>query len=338
MILNFKFLKIFKKLKILYLLIIFSAFVILIFSQGQIHSQKTLKYGITFSEKQAEDLGLDWQETYLAILNDLQVKKIRLSAYWDEVEKENNIFSWNKLDWLLEESSKHETEIIVAIGGRLPRWPECHFPNWAKKLEETDRQKETLSYIKASIERYKNNKNIVAWQIENEPFLSNFGECPSFNSKFLDQEIALVKELDNRPIIITDSGELSLWVPASKRADIFGTTMYRNTYSQTLQSYIHYPIKPGFFRFKKNLAKLFSSPDKWIVIEMQAEPWGPIPFQGLSQEERDKTMSLQKFKEMLEFSQKTGFKEFYLWGAEWWYWEKTTQNNAIFWNEAKKLF
>ena len=49
-------------------------------------------------------------------------------------------------------------------------------------------------------------------------------------------------------------------------------------------------------------------------------------------------MDLEKFQEMLEFSAKTGFKEFYFWGVEWWYWEKETQNNPSLWEEAKKLF
>ena len=43
------------------------------------------------------------------------------------------------------------------------------------------------------------------------------------------------------------------------------------------------------------------------------------------------------FVEMMEFSRQTGFEEFYLWGVEWWYWEKETQNNPRIWNKAKEL-
>ena len=32
--------------------------------------QKDINYGVTFSNRYAEDLGLDWRETYLAILDD----------------------------------------------------------------------------------------------------------------------------------------------------------------------------------------------------------------------------------------------------------------------------
>lgn len=327
-----------KKIKIGFFILIIFLFLIFLLSRGHIYQKEELEYGATFSKKQAIDLNLDWQKTYLAILDELKVKKIRLPAYWDEIEPSDNQYFWDDLDWQIKQAGQRQVEIILAIGGRLPRWPECHFPKWTKQLTEQERQTKILNYIKITIERYKNKKQIVAWQIENEPFLSHFGDCPKLDKNFLDKEIALARDLDSRPIIITDSGELSIWIPAARRADIFGTTMYRDTYSRYLKMYIHYPIAPGFFRFKKNIAGLFSSPDKWMVIELQAEPWGPVAYQNLTKEERDKTMNLRKFKEILEFSRKAGFKEFYLWGAEYWYWEKEINDDDGMWEEAKKLF
>lgn len=313
-------------------------FIYFVLSFGHIYEKHEVKYGLTFSQKQAIDLGLDWKKLYISILDDLEARNLRLSAYWDEIESVNNSFYWDDLDWQIEEASKRDAQIILAVGGRLPRWPECHIPDWAEKASKEVREKETLYYIEMVVNRYKENKSIIAWQIENEPFLSNFGECPDLDSDFLDKEIALVKSLDKRQVVITDSGELSAWVPAAKRADIFGTTMYRKTYSNLLQAYVSYPIEPSFFRVKRNITKLFAKPDKWVVIELQAEPWGPKPFQYLSPEERARTMDYDKFVEMIEFSRQTGFEEFYLWGAEWWYWEKINQNNPRIWDEAKILF
>jgi hypothetical protein len=327
-----------KKYKKMFFIIIVILFLFFIASRGKIYKAEELEYGLTFSKKQAIDLGLDWKEAYMAILDDLNVKKMRLPAYWNEIEPANNEFFWDDLDWQLEMASERKAEVILSVGGRLPRWPECHFPDWAARMADSERKKELLNMISLVVERYKHNDSVIAWQVENEPFLSHFGECPKFDKDFLDKEIMLVRNMDSRPIVITDSGELSFWIPAAKRADIFGTTMYRDTYSSFLKRYVHYPIGPGFFRFKKNIAGLFAKPDKWIVIELQAEPWGPEPFQNLSAEERSKTMDLQKFKDMIKFSSKTGFKEFYLWGAEWWYWEKVVNKNEGLWDEARLLF
>ena len=307
-------------------------------SFGKIYDKQNLEYGITFSSRQAKNLELDPKELFIKILDELKVKQLRLVAYWDEVEPENNKYNWDDLDWQINEAGERDAKIILAIGGRLPRWPECHYPTWTNNLKQEQKNFETLEYIKITIERYKNNKNIIAWQIENEPFLSHFGECPELNKKFLDKEIALARSLDSRPIVVTDSGELSLWVFAAKRADIFGTTMYRDTYSKVLKRYVHYPITPAFFRIKKNIVNLFAHPKEWIVIELQAEPWGPKQYQDLSQAERDHTMNLDKFKEILEFSRQAGFQKFYLWGVEYWYWEKEKNNNQEIWEEAKKLF
>jgi len=307
-------------------------------SRGYVYAPDRLEYGVTFSKEQAEALGLDWKEAYLALFNDLGVKKIRLSAYWDEVEPEEGSYSWDDLDWQIKEADKHGARVILAVGERLPRWPECHFPGWTDNLTSSVRDQETLAYIREVVLRYIGWQTVVAWQVENEPFLPHFGECPPFSAKFLDEEIALVKELDDRPVVITDSGELSVWIPAAKRADIFGTSIYRDTYSRVLGRYIHYPITPGFFRFKRNVVGLFAHPQKWIVIELQAEPWAPVPFQDISPEERGRTMDPQKFDEIIEFARQAGFREFYLWGAEWWYWEKTANDNPEIWEKAKQLF
>lgn len=318
--------------------IIVILFIVFLLSRGKVYSPDELFYGVTFSQKQAISLGLDWRKLFTDSLSDLNIKKFRLVAYWDEIEKEKGNYYWDDLDWQVDEAGRAGATVILAIGGRLPRWPECHFPEWTNTITKSEREEAALKYIEATIRRYQGKGQIVAWQIENEPFLSHFGNCPPLDSGFLDKEIALAKVLDSRPIIVTDSGELSLWVPAARRADIFGTTMYRDTYSKYLNSYIHYPITPGFFRFKKNVANIFASPSDWIVIELAAEPWCKIAYQDASKEERDITMNLDKFKEILEFSRQAGFKEFYLWGLEWWYWEKETQNNPALWDYARTLY
>lgn len=312
---------------------------VLILGHGPSVDREELKFGVTFSHKKAEELGLDWKAVYQHMLKDLQVERIRIAAYWNEVEPKRNEYDWEKIDWQLEQARKHDVEVILAVGKRLPRWPECHFPGWTREEDRPQWEPALLEYIEKTINRYKDTDNIAAWQVENEPFLSShFGECPKLNTELLDREISLVKELDSRPVVVTDSGELSLWFPAARRADIFGTTMYKNTYSEKLESYVSYPIGPGFFHFKRNIAKLLADPDQWIVIELQGEPWGPEPYHKISEAERRRTMDMEKFREIRELARLSGFKEIYLWGVEYWYWEKEKNGEPQYWEEAKKLF
>ena len=76
----------------------------------------------------------------------------------------------------------------------------------------------------------------------------------------------------------------------------------------------------------------------FLVSELQAEPWATVDFRGLSVEEQFKVFGPEYFKETIEYAKKTGFNEYYLWGAEWWYWLKEKQNEPVMWEEAKKLF
>ena len=113
--------------------------------------------------------------------------------------------------------------------------------------------------------------------------------------------------------------------------------MYRKVWVRQLGIYFKYPLTPAFYYRKAQvIKKLFKK--EVISVELQAEPWGPKLLYDSPVEEQIKTMNLEQFKKNIEFAKGTGFKEFYLWGAEWWYWMKEKQNQPDIWNEAKKLF
>jgi len=297
-----------------------------------------INFGITFSNIYAEELGLDWKETYIAVLDDLGVKRIRISAYWSEIESEKDVLNYNSLDFQVEEAKKRDVEIILAVGQKLPRWPECHISDWARESENKD--EELLEYIEETVNRYKDIEQIKYWQVENEPFLAGFGSCPPPDKDLLDREIALVKTLDSRPILITDSGELGDWVRARKRGDIFGTTMYRDVwFKRTIR--FRYPLSPTWFEFKEILTRKIGGIDssqKIIVVEMQAEAWGRDPIPYLTLEQQLKYMDFDNFKENISYSKRARFPDIYLWGVEWWYYLKTTQEHPEFWSYARELF
>lgn len=299
--------------------------------------QKNFELGVTFSSRYAQDIGLDWRENYLAVLDDLKITNVRIPAYWDLIEKEEGVYDFSDLDWQLAEAEKRGTKIILVVGQKVPRWPECFVPDWAKNDDAKRREalKKTITKI---VERYKDNPVIYRWQVENEPFLS-FGICPVFDSNLLDEEIAIVKNIDpKRPIVITDSGELSLWVPAAKRADIFGTTMYFTVYSEKFGHYLHYPIGPNFFKFKGWLVKKFADQENIIIVELQGEPWLNEWTINANLEKQLESMNSEKLRENIEFAKKTGFNEIYVWGVEWWYWLKVKKDYPNVWNDAREIF
>lgn len=292
--------------------------------------------GMTFSNKYAASIGVDWRANYIAMLDDLKIRKIRIPVYWDLVEAKKGEYDFSEVDWQLQEAGKRGAEVILAMGQKTPRWPECNIPAWAMESDAV-RKSNLLQYINATTEHYKNNPVVKYWQVENEPFLP-FGICPPPDGTLLDSEIAVVKRVDRtREIIVTDSGELSLWIQAARRADIFGTTMYRTIWKKGI-GYFEYPIGPRFFQFKHLLIRLFAGQTKAIVIELQAEPWiGGSTTDGLLAEQF-KSMNPQQLRDNVIYAQQVGFPEIYLWGVEWWYWLKTTQGHPELWDTARELY
>jgi len=294
------------------------------------------QFGVTFSAMQAKDLNLPWKEVYLATLDDLNAKIIRIPVYWDEVEKNQGAYDFTELDWQLQEAQKRNAKIILAIGQRVPRWPECHRPEWVSVQSKSDQDKALLSYLKIVIERYKVNPALEMWQVENEPFLNVFGDCPVGDKDLLVQEINTVKTLDqDHQVLITDSGELSTWLRTAKLGDEFGFSVYRSVGSLFGKLTYNHIIPPLFYKFKAWMTGKYS--DKIFVSELQAEPWTKKGILHTSVEDQNKSFDYAQFEKNIAFSKDLGVPRVYMWGVEWWYWKKI-QGDASFWNLAKKQF
>lgn len=293
-------------------------------------------WGVAFSRIFSEQMGLDWQENYLAIINDLHPEYLRLPVYWQDIEAERGKFTFSYYDWMISEAEKKNVKLVLVVGRKTPRWPECNLPDWVNKKDLESQKGPVIDMLTRVVDRYKNSRNLYAWQVENEPFL-NFGECPLMGGDFLDQEIAKVRESDpNHPVMVTDSGELSYWIQAAKRADIFGTTMYLIVHSQKW-GYLEYHLPPAFFWLKANIVHSLYPNKPIIVSELQAEPWGPNLLYDITVEEQMKTMNYPQFIKCIEYAKQVGFPDIYLWGAEWWYWMKIHENRPEYWNYAKQL-
>ena len=52
-------------------------------------------WGVTFSTKICKEMGLSWKEVYIAMLDDLKVRQIRIPIYWDEIEPRYQEFNFS---------------------------------------------------------------------------------------------------------------------------------------------------------------------------------------------------------------------------------------------------
>jgi len=329
------FLIVFSLLAVILLYVILSVKVFNHFPDKITLNHRSGEFGATFSKKFCDELGLNWKETYIAILDDLKVRYLRLPAYWDEIEKTELVYDFADMDYMVDQASARDAKMIITLGRRQPRWPECHSPAWNQKNSVARSEADILRMIKVVVLRYKGNSHITNWQVENEAFLGSFGVCPPLDRNFLQQEIDLVKSLDSRPIIITGSGEMSSWKDEAAAGDVFGTTMYRVVYNSWL-GYIRYSFPVYFYQLKADWAGI--KKENALIIELQTEPWVP---QGkmiyLTQDQINKSMSVDQLRANLQYAIDVNFKQIYVWGVEWWYWQKL-YGDPQYWNIGKTLF
>lgn len=317
------------------LCIIFALFFVFFFI-GLPHKTQSVVWGVNFSQKHSSLLGLDWKKNYLAIVDELKPQRLKLIAHWDIIEPKKEQFSFEDLDWQLEEAGKRGIKVLLVVGMKTPRWPECHIPAWAAMRSKKEQERYILKMLETVVGRYKNSTVIWGWQVENEPFLS-FGDCPWQDNDFLKEEIALLRLHDpDRPVVLSGSGEWSSWIREARLADVVATTLYRKVWIPEIGRYVSYPFPPTLYARKKFLIEKFFH-TRVIIGELQAEPWGRILLYDLPLTEQIRTMDENQFRGALTFARKTNFDEIYLWGAEWWYWMKEKQGNDFFWDEAARV-
>lgn len=298
-----------------------------------------ITYGLSFNTIYARELGLDERKVFTAILDDLKVRHLRLAAHWTLVEPTQGRYDWSAIDYEVREASKRKADIVMGVGRRLPRWPECHVPEWAKDLSWDEQKVEITKLITETVNRYKDEPAIIYWQVENEPFLEVFAKdhCGEFDADFLKEEIELVRSLDpTRPILVTDSGNLGTWYGAYRAGDAFGTSVYVYFWNPELGQFKTI-LPPSFYRFKEGIMGLFFGEKKTFLIELSAEPWLLEPIVDAPLETQLGRMNPAKFDEILDYARETRYDTQYLWGAEWWYWLRE-QGRDEMWEKGKALY
>lgn len=322
----------FKRL-ILAVLIIVAVISLYLLIPVRIEPAKQIVWGLTFTKSYAQYLGLNWKETYLAMLDELGVQKVRMGINWDEIESEQRRFEFADYDWMMNEAEKRGVEIVPAIGFKLPRWPECRAPQWTRAMPRTEFEQAQLAMMRAVVEHFKDRPNIKIWQVENEGFIGWFGECPPIPDSFVRREVEFVRALDSRPILMTESGELSTGLRSALISDIVGTSLYREVWSPIF-GFIKYPLPPSFYAHKGKLLRPWVQ--RFIITELQLEAWAPSTgLLSVPIEEQLKIMSPEKMSGAIQYARRTGLDEIHAWGVEWWYWLKQKGHSEL-WEVARE--
>lgn len=305
------------------------------------HRNTPVQLGATFIPDYAAGFGLDPEQTMDAMINDLGVKRFRLVSYWENGEAEQGKYDFSFLDWQMKKAQAAGAKVSLAIGLRQPRWPECHWPGWAKEMPKAEWEPQLKEYIQAVVERYRDHPALESYQLENEFFLKVFGKCPDFSRERLVEEYKLVKGLDtNTPVVISMSNNaigMPIYAPTP---DKWAISIYKRVWDKTItKRYFEYPIPAWYYAFRAGFTEATRGRDVF-AHELQAEAWLPEGYDMRTApiDEYYKSLNPDNLSDRFEYGVATGMKNIDLWGAEWWYFMKEKRNAPELWNVAKEKF
>ena len=294
-------------------------------------------YGFTYSTIYAEYLGLQAVPAFQQIVQDIPFHFVRLPVYWNRYETVNDLWSDQELKSLLDIAQKNNVSVILAIGHKVPRWPECFTPVWAEDLDQQQYNEEHLAFISHIVSTFGTHPALKRWQIENESYFP-FGECMSSDPSQIRAEKQIVRAVTPHiPIQTTVSGEQGLGINKAPFADIIGFSLYRTVSTPLLGKFI-FPHVPFLYRVQSWLVALGGK--RSVISELQAEPWGLHEFDLQTHDGLEAAVNAftpEDLSQQLIFARQTGMREISLWGVEWWL-ALANHGEGQLWESAKTMF
>ncbi len=292
-----------------------------------------MKLGITFSHPHLKFLDLDVIQALNKALS-MNFAHIRLGAYWSDVEKTAGNYTFSELEKILKKCEAEKQPVVITVGVKAPRWPEFYWPEHIPELEQDANcpktQNKILALVKKSVRTLKKYQCITHWQVENEPLDPSGPLDKKIPFSFLKKEVEVVRQLDDRPVIINLWGnelkKRQLFPKATQIADIIGLELYPK---QFLLKFLGKSFYRGPHQSDSELIEILkTSPHPLWLTELQAEPWEKNHQGYLSK--NPGSINPEQLEKNIIWAQKFPFAEIHLWGFEYWQWQAKQGNNDYF--------
>ena len=274
-----------------------------------IEPRRSTLLGMSFRSPQVAALGLDLRTTLPTLLT-YPFQIIRLGAYWNRIELEPGKFNTDELDWQIDAAERAGKQIILSLGPlKNFSYPEffvpAHYLNppfqehtLIKPFAHPSLFGAAIAFMNHLVERYKQRKGIVAWQLEHEA-VDPLGVEHSWrlDVAFVEKEVEAVRNVDlSRPIMMNGflptslPVRLSQWwrtrdqgdslAVAQRLADIVGIDYYPRHALMTVGTktvYLDGSKSPWHQQRRKQLFTLTRTHgQKLMITEGQAEPWEAV--------------------------------------------------------------
>ncbi|MCK9519013.1 MAG: beta-galactosidase [Dehalococcoidia bacterium] len=315
--------------------------------------------------------GLGWAEddrpgrvqwcagTFATLLRDTGAAHVRISVYWDEVEPREGEFDFALLDALIETAAAHDAKVFLTVGIKAQRHPEYYIPGWALDdvhmphgavvTDDPLLRERALRMVEAVLRHAAPSPVVEAWGADNEPFVpSQRASMWRLGRDFVQEEVGLVRALDpqQRPVVITQA-QHHLWDSYRRErewiledADVLGMSLYpfRNYSVLGVDMVVPIPelapVHPNYAAHRKEAHE--RGREYWIT-ELQAEPWADFDMHLISPGRPSPNLSPEKLRKSVEYARRTGADRAYLWGAEWWLFQRERYGDATWMDLGARL-
>jgi hypothetical protein len=304
-----------------------------------------MRVGTSFSPRRCARVGLPAQETFRHVLG-CGFVIVRMSAHWDEIAERG----YAEMDGLLDAARTAQQPIVLTVGMKAIQWPEFYLPagmpspavpRGGRIGRDPRLAGQVLSFISETVGRYRDRTEIVAWQVENEPFNRSGPHHWWIDPRLVRREVRAVRAIDaRRPILINtfahfdaelDSESSPRHGPFAVRrlspeqtilemlgtGDVLGLDVYAaiGAMSESGPTVRRADADSAASAARWLLAARARGRDAWIV-EAQAEPWEP------SHDTYANPVSFSPEDLVANFERlaAAGFSTILLWGCEYWWW------------------
>ena len=277
-------------------------------------------WGVVWSDKQAEALGLDAEADLDLLLAEIPFKRLQLTAYWDEIESRPGEYDFGSVRQRLAVAKSRNLRVSLQLGLHQSRWPGCHAPEWSWPAEEADFKDALKRFITETISQLDAEINLVQYHLEPEIFKAD-DQCPRrLGARDLAELYALADELTDKEIVLGRPDNWINWRKQEPAPAVFGLRLS--------------PGDPAFRRLPSRYYATLAGnlkilhPDSRVIIRALAAEPAYLEGDPAAWEEDEEGLAVEELEEILTFGRATNIRTIDLMGAEWWLQQKRLGRDA----------
>ncbi len=293
-------------------------------------------------------------ETLGTILRGVGAKHVRIAVEWSQVELSPGVYDFRLIDALLAEADRSGAKVLLGVGVKAQRHPEFYIPDWVISKTELTRNHEidrdpylreqALAMVAAVVRHVADSPAIEAWSADNEPYVPSLrAQDWQLSRDFVRLEFAAIRANDPQARIISINHAQHFvfdrrWKNALADGEALAASFYpfRN-YEILGRNYVVPiaelgPIAPNYAA-QARAAHAAGKPF-WLT-EMQAEPWVDEDLRLVGPANPSPNLTVANFHKNIEYARRSGADRVYLWGSEWWLFERQHYGDSTWWDLAR---